>query len=195
MRFFATRQTQGPEDTPRPAGDRDGFRAGLRHQQREGGKLGALAGRSRCDLRGDPVSALPQARPLAGLRSGWIKRIQQETAKREPWADRRGPGPRARKESASPVDAVPGIPKFLEEGLPKLQWNMEVDLYRNGDESGAAVRMLAHLEQIPQPSVRTRVGRSIQAAAQARRSAARAEGRRVARLVRAPRRAARQFTG
>ena len=37
--------------------------------------------------------------------------------------------------------------KFLAETQPKLQWDMEVDLYKAGDERGAAMRMLAHIEK------------------------------------------------
>ena len=49
----------------------------------------------------------------------------------------------------------PAYEKFLIETQPKLQWDMEIDLFRNGDESGAAVRMLAHLEKhLTHPSAR-----------------------------------------
>jgi hypothetical protein len=41
----------------------------------------------------------------------------------------------------------PAYEKFLAETQPSLQWEMETDLFRHGDESGAAVRMLAHLEK------------------------------------------------
>lgn len=37
--------------------------------------------------------------------------------------------------------------RFLLEVLPDLQWQMEVDLFRSGDESGAALRMLSHIEK------------------------------------------------
>jgi hypothetical protein len=43
----------------------------------------------------------------------------------------------------------------MTETVPKLQWEMEVDLYNSGDERGAAVRMLAHIEKnIAHPSAR-----------------------------------------
>ena len=35
----------------------------------------------------------------------------------------------------------------MTETLPELQWQMEMDLFRNGDEGGAAMRMLAHIEK------------------------------------------------
>ncbi len=41
----------------------------------------------------------------------------------------------------------PEYERFLIETVPELQWQMEVDLFRSGDESGAAMRMLGHLEK------------------------------------------------
>lgn len=81
------------------------------------------------------------------LRSGWLKRIQQETQKAQYWG---GQGRAPRTATPSPQFA-----KFLEIAAPKLQWEMEVDLFSNGDENGAAVRMLAHLEKfITHPAAR-----------------------------------------
>ncbi len=89
---------------------------------------------------------------VAELRALWIKRIQQEGAKVEYWVGNR----REEKKGAIAVSPEPvEYQKFLEIAQPKLQWEMEVDLYRNGDESGAAVRMLAHLEKhLTHPSAR-----------------------------------------
>ncbi len=81
---------------------------------------------------------------VAELRALWIKRIQQEGAKVEFWVGNR------REEKKGAIAANPEsveYQKFLEITQPKLQWDMEMDLFRNGDESGAAVRMLAHLEK------------------------------------------------
>lgn len=84
---------------------------------------------------------------LPELRASWIKRIQQETQKIEYWAGNK-------QEERGAVQS-PRLVKFLEETSPRLQWNMEIDLFRNGDESGAAVRMLNHLEKhIAHPSAR-----------------------------------------
>lgn len=94
---------------------------------------------------------------LAGLRAGWIKRIQQETTKQELWsADPRRAGNREEKRIAMADDMkTPEYLEFRDNELPKLQWDMEVDLYTYGDESGAAVRMLALLEKnITHPSAR-----------------------------------------
>lgn len=85
---------------------------------------------------------------LAELRATWIKRIQQEGIRMENWAGRRE-GNRGEDQRIGTVESLqsPEYTRFLEETAPKLQWDMEVDLFRNGDESGASVRMLAHLEK------------------------------------------------
>lgn len=36
----------------------------------------------------------------------------------------------------------PDAQKFLEETLPNLRWQAEMDLFKYGDEQGAAIRML-----------------------------------------------------
>ena len=87
---------------------------------------------------------------LATLRAGWIRRIQQETEKNEVWSQvapviREG---REVKRVGMAADMKsPEQLKFTAEGLPNLQWRMEVDLFRSGDESGASVRMLGLLEK------------------------------------------------
>lgn len=87
---------------------------------------------------------------LAALQSGWIKLIKQESVKMELWSGRKDPNQEARgdKRIGMATDMLsPEYLKFLEEDVPKLQWKMEVDLFQHGDESGAALRMLAHLEK------------------------------------------------
>jgi len=74
---------------------------------------------------------------LPSLRKAWLKRIQQEGILLEKWAD---PG-------TSERDRKPDFEKWLREGRKDLLWNMEVDLFRNGDQKGAAVRMLEHLKE------------------------------------------------
>ena len=86
---------------------------------------------------------------LAELHAAWTKRIQQEGARVQYWSKSRGED---RKGAAGPS---PAYAKFVEEALPKLQWEMELDMFRSGDESGAATRMLAHLEKhIAHPSAK-----------------------------------------
>jgi len=81
---------------------------------------------------------------VSELRAAWIKRIQQEGIMAEHWT------PEVRKSKkigmASALQA-PEHEKFLMETQPKLQWEMEVDLFQNGDEADSSVRMLAHLEK------------------------------------------------
>lgn len=90
------------------------------------------------------------------LRAAWIRRIQQEGAKVEYWSDkpREGKNEDKRVGMASAM-RPPEYERFLQDTVPKLQWEMEVDLFRHGDEAGAALRMLAHLEKyVTHPSIR-----------------------------------------
>lgn len=89
---------------------------------------------------------LPQLRSasrLDSLRAAWIKRIQQEGIKEETLS---GNGGGRRNGQAGP-NAQEQANHFTTETLPELQWQMEMDLFRSGDESGAALRMLAHIEK------------------------------------------------
>lgn len=112
---------------------------------------------------------LRNAAHLGTLRSAWTKRIQQETIKQEFLDTRRreenrreegGKNNRRDDEEQQRIgmaDAMqsPEYQKFLDEELPKLQWEMEVDLYKAGDETGAANRMLAFLQKnVRHPSSR-----------------------------------------
>ncbi len=99
----------------------------------------------------------------AQLRAIWMKRIQQEGAKIEHMTverQRGGNGNRNEDREEKRIGMAsamrpPEYEKFLEDTVPKLQWEMEIDLFRNGDQSGAAVRMLAHLQKyISHPSAR-----------------------------------------
>ncbi len=83
---------------------------------------------------------------LASLQSAWQKRIQQEAIMVEGFSGGRGSNVgQAAKSISSTVS--PEYQRFIESTKPALQWNMEMDLFQNGDESGAAVRMLAHIEK------------------------------------------------
>lgn len=95
---------------------------------------------------------LRSASHLPQLRSTWIKRIQQETAKAEYWqggGGGRNRDPREGPKRVAPTDSTqsPEYVRFIENELPKLQWDMEVDLFRSGDQNGASVRMLSHLQK------------------------------------------------
>ncbi len=82
---------------------------------------------------------------VKNLRSAWIHRIQLESERREA-----APTPRPRgngREGMAPPDPTEGQERFQNEVLPELQWQMELDLFRCGDQRGAAPRMIAHLEK------------------------------------------------
>jgi hypothetical protein len=89
---------------------------------------------------------LRTAGDVAKLQAAWLKRIQQEGVLNQggPVAKskangRGGPSPAA--------DSSLARERFLTEVLPDLQWQMEMDLFRCGDQSGAAKRMLDHLNR------------------------------------------------
>ncbi len=92
---------------------------------------------------------LRNASRLEELRAAWIKRIYQEGAVARHWSKKGdGKGDDDRKGLAGAAsDTSPAYEKFVENTQPKLQWEMEVDLFRAGDESGAASRMLGHLQK------------------------------------------------
>jgi hypothetical protein len=83
----------------------------------------------------------PPLRSASGvekLRAAWIKRIKQEEIKVESWS-----GGGGKKGNLGPPS--PELEKFRTETLPEFQWQMEMDLFRSGDESAAAKRMIAHI--------------------------------------------------
>lgn len=89
----------------------------------------------------------------ASLRSGWVKRIQQETTLFEEWrgkSDRRGG-----RIGMATATRSPEYEKFLAEEVPRMRWKMEVDVFEHGDPLGAAMNMLVHLEKhVAHPSLR-----------------------------------------
>lgn len=93
---------------------------------------------------------MPPHRNLAGLpvlRDLWGRRIQFEVAMRteggaEPPTESRRIGTRDSMQN-------PEVRNFREVELPKLKWQMEADLFKSGDESGAALRMLQMIESLP----------------------------------------------
>ena len=102
----------------------------------------------------DNVILPPLRKPtrIPELKTQWIKRIQQETAKVEFWSKQ---GPREEKHLGPQQGDSADLIKFREETIPKMQWEMEMDLFRSGDESNAAVAMLGILEKnVGHPSAR-----------------------------------------
>ena len=90
---------------------------------------------------------LPQYRTsgnIQALRAGWLKRLHQEGVAFEDTHVKS-------KSNGRPLtpEAVhsPDQERFLTETLPNLQWQMETDLFRCGDQRGAALRMITHIEK------------------------------------------------
>ena len=88
---------------------------------------------------------LRQQRLTEELRAAWTRRIQQEISLRDNPAPVSENG--SRKIGMASAMRTPEYEQFMAETVPELQWRMEVDLFRHGDERGAAMRMLAHLEK------------------------------------------------
>jgi hypothetical protein len=84
---------------------------------------------------------------LATLKDLWNRRIQMEMTMRQD-----APPPAVGKESRRvglKEEMTPEFKKFRENDLPNLKWQMEMDLFKYGDESAAAVRMLQQIESMP----------------------------------------------
>jgi hypothetical protein len=79
------------------------------------------------------------------LRAAWLKRIQLEGELRTTAPAR--PRINGRTLDIETEPASRAQERFSAEILPDLQWQMEMDLFRAGDQRGAATRMLAHLEK------------------------------------------------
>lgn len=88
---------------------------------------------------------LRNPRSIAALRSAWIMRIQQEMALQE--ARTSGDNGGSKKIGTVAALRSPAYELFLAEVVPELQWQMELDLFKNGDEQAAALRMLGHVEK------------------------------------------------
>lgn len=83
---------------------------------------------------------LRRADRLTALKAAWSKRILHESTMIELRSGK--PGTKNKGNERSPQ-----FEKFVTETLPKLQWESEVDLFKAGDERGAAIRMLEHIEK------------------------------------------------
>lgn len=75
---------------------------------------------------------------IEALKAAWQKRISQEGELAEKWSDE--------KASGGLNARSPAYEKFITESLPDLRWNAEVDIFKAGDQRGAASRMLKHIE-------------------------------------------------
>lgn len=97
------------------------------------------------------------------LRNAWMKRIRQEVATREDWSktdqSNRETKQEADKEGSKDGEEeshrigtkealrTPETEKFLSNTYPDLLWQMEIDVFQAGDQRGASLRMLQHLEK------------------------------------------------
>lgn len=89
------------------------------------------------------------------LRNAWMKRIRQEVATREDWAktDKNDKGGDKKEEGENnrigtkEALRTPETEKFLSKTYPALLWQMEVDVFKAGDQRGASMHMLQHLEK------------------------------------------------
>lgn len=80
------------------------------------------------------------------LRTAWVKRIQQERAIVEFQSDQK---------SGSNEETSPEFDKFITEQLPRLRWQMEVDLFDSGDQILASQNMYLLIAQnINHPDVK-----------------------------------------
>ncbi len=100
----------------------------------------------------DKVLLPPLRNParLNALQATWIKRIQQQSIHAESWSNNRGQDAKGRKnreDSDSASSKSTRAAEFATETLPELQWQMELDLFRSGDEAGASRRMVAHISK------------------------------------------------
>lgn len=81
---------------------------------------------------------------LEALRAAWVRRIQAEIAIAQPSVGNEGGSGRKNGGSQSRSN---DYQRFMTETVSELQWQMEMDLFRHGDQQGAAMRMLSHLEK------------------------------------------------
>jgi hypothetical protein len=95
---------------------------------------------------------MPQLRNPAGiekLKEAWIRRMQQEGAVVEYWTGKGAGGGKQREEGRIGMadnSRPPEVDRFLNDVLPVMQWQMEMDLFKAGDQAAAALRMINHIE-------------------------------------------------
>lgn len=87
---------------------------------------------------------------IEALRTAWMKRIQLEGIGKEKWTRNGGGGPGEKEDTRIGTKESlrsPEYEKFLQDTYPDLLWQMEEDVYKSGDQRGAALRMFQHLEK------------------------------------------------
>ena len=91
---------------------------------------------------------------IEALRTQWQRRILYEGVDKQYWGGGGGGGREGGREGGKEhekggkrEESSAEYEKFVNETQPDLIWQMEEDLYRSGDQKGAAVRMLEHIEK------------------------------------------------
>ncbi|MBX3740673.1 MAG: hypothetical protein KF712_06770 [Akkermansiaceae bacterium] len=98
---------------------------------------------------------MPPLRNSAGidkLKEAWVRRMQQEGAVVEYWTGRAAGAGGGRQREEGRIGMAdnarpPEVDRFLNDVLPVMQWQMELDLFKAGDQAAAAVRMINHIEK------------------------------------------------
>jgi len=94
---------------------------------------------------------LRESRNIRGLRSAWDKRIKYEEIVVKNWSGKgqgRSNGKKGKKIIGMKKAMLsPAYEKFMSNRRPDLLWQKEVDCFRIGDERGAALKMLAHVDK------------------------------------------------
>jgi hypothetical protein len=83
---------------------------------------------------------LRRADRIESLKATWMKRMVNEGALLEALST-------DPEEKSKPGIRSAEYEKFVSETVPTLRWDAEVDLFKAGDEQGAAIRMLKHIEE------------------------------------------------
>ncbi|MCH2064755.1 MAG: hypothetical protein MK194_13665 [Roseibacillus sp.] len=87
------------------------------------------------------LPSLRSLKTLSQLEQAWERRILHEGTMIEIWN-------KPKKGLSRPEHSAP-MEKFLEVRRPQLQWQKQMDLFQVGDQKGASLRMLKHLETYP----------------------------------------------
>lgn len=89
------------------------------------------------------LPSLREDKKSSQIRSAWLKSISYQEKMIELWS----PKPEGKSVGMKKAIAAPELMKFTTTQRPKLIWSMELDVFKSGDESGAAARMLNHISK------------------------------------------------
>jgi hypothetical protein len=80
------------------------------------------------------------------LREQWMRRIRYEGVAKKEWRKPLQRGEGDKDEKTIKRESSVEYEKFVAETQPEMMWQMEMDLYKAGDQKRAAVKMLEHIE-------------------------------------------------